>query len=194
MINQTFIIFDLETTGLDYTKGDRITEIGAIKVKNNQISKETFQTLVNPHRPISPECIKICGITDEMVKDAPNIIEVMTKFIEFVEDGILVAHNAQFDMSFTRPEWEHASPFIEYPTTICTKELDKVFYPEDKFHNLDIVCTRWEVSAPTDRHRALSDATSTAECFTKMISNKLKIPDLNTLLNKSAVYRDYRHR
>jgi DNA polymerase-3 subunit alpha (Gram-positive type) len=186
MKNTTFVVFDVETTGFEYTKGERITEIGAVKIINGQVTEHTFESLVNPGKPISEECVKITGITDEKVKNAPTIGEVMEKFIQFAENSILVAHNASFDISFLKPEWEQASPFTPFPTIICSKEMDKIFYPEDRFHNLDIVCARWGVNLPTDRHRALADTIATAHCVAKMLAQP-KMPNLDDLVKKVSV-------
>lgn len=150
--------------------------------------------MIKTDKDISEESLQIHGIKKEELLNAPNINDVILKFIEFVEDSILIAHNAQFDISFLKPEWENISPFIEFPTTLCSKEMDKLFYPDDKFHNLDVVCARWGVDIKENRHRALTDAIITAQCVQKMLMRKDVIPNIKYLIDKTAEYKDWRHR
>ena len=97
-LDDTYIVFDIETTGF-YAIKDKIIEIGAVKVKDGAIV-EKFSTFVNPKRPIPFEITQLTSITDEMVLDAPDIESVLPEFLEFVGDGVLVAHNAGFDVGF----------------------------------------------------------------------------------------------
>ena len=103
MQNRNVTVFDLETTGLSPDCGDRITEIGAIKLCGNKLCG-VFQTLVNPGRKIPEKIVEITGITNEMVADKPTIAQVLPLFMDFVQDDIIAAHNAKFDTSFLRYE------------------------------------------------------------------------------------------
>ena len=98
--DQEFVAFDLETTGLSSVT-DRIIEIGAVILKNGQ-EVDRFQTFVDPERPLERKIVDLTGITDEMLKGAPKIEEVLPKFLEFVGDRVLVAHNSDFDTGFIR--------------------------------------------------------------------------------------------
>jgi len=94
-----YVVFDVETTGSAAGKGGGITEFGALKLVRGEVVDQ-FTTLVNPGRPIDPFVVRLTGITDRMVVDAPSISEVMPRFEEFVEGCVLVGHNVQFDCSF----------------------------------------------------------------------------------------------
>jgi len=94
-----FTIFDTETTGLEPESGDRIVEIAAIRLKN-EYRIATFQTLVDPGRPISPAAFSVNKITAQMLQDAPDIATVMPKFLEFIQGSCLCSYNANFDLGF----------------------------------------------------------------------------------------------
>ena len=98
-----FTIFDTETTGLEPETGDRIVEIAGIRLKGGQ-KLATFQTLVNPNRPISPAAQMVNNITPEMLKDAPNIDTVMPKFLDFARGSCFCSYNATFDLEFLNNE------------------------------------------------------------------------------------------
>ncbi len=95
-----FVCFDIETTGLKVDR-EAITEIGAVVLKNGEIT-DRFQTFVNPNRRLTPEIIGLTGITDDMLKDAPQLKEALAEFLKFVDGRPLAAHNAEFDIGFIR--------------------------------------------------------------------------------------------
>ena len=96
-IDTTYCVLDLETTGFSF-RTEKITEVGIMKVKNGEVIDE-FSCFVNPEKPIPQRVVEVTNITDEMVKDAETIDKVMPKILEFVGDSVLVAHNADFDLS-----------------------------------------------------------------------------------------------
>ncbi|HET7615580.1 MAG TPA: exonuclease domain-containing protein, partial [Bacillales bacterium] len=98
LVDETYVVFDVETTGLSAVY-DKIIELAAVKVKNGEII-DRFERFANPHHPLSQTTIELTGITDDMVENAPEIADVLKDFYEFTGDGILVAHNASFDMGF----------------------------------------------------------------------------------------------
>ena len=162
---ETYVVFDLETTGLD-AKQEKITEIGAIKIENGVMTK-TFSALVNPQRPIPENITNLTGISDEMVKDCPDISKVMPDFLEFMGDAIAVAHNAKFDVSFVTEECRRLG--LEFNNRVMdTVEISKEIFPEEKKHNLEVLCNRLNISLE-NHHRAVDDATATAEAFIKMM-------------------------
>ncbi len=137
-LDDTYVVFDIETTGLSKEK-EMITEIGAVKVADGKII-DRFSIFVNPQRPISAEITKLTGITDDMVKDAPTIENVLPEFLKFCEDTVLVAHNASFDTGFIRIAAERAGLGELHHTIVDTLELARALLPELNKHKLDIVC------------------------------------------------------
>ena len=119
----TFIVFDIETTGLS-KENDKITEIGAVKVENGKII-ERFSTFVNPKKRLSEEIVKLTNITDDMLKDAPTIDKVLPQFLKFCGNGVLVAHNAGFDVGFIRNNAEALHMPSVDNTVLDTVELSR---------------------------------------------------------------------
>ncbi len=172
--DKTFIIFDIETTGLDPAR-EAITEIGAVKLMDGKIV-DTFSKLVNPNREISEQITNLTGITNEMVKDAPKINEILPLFLEFCGENTVVAHNAKFDTSFIKA----AALVLDLSFNndiIDTVELSKELFPLEKKHNLEVLCKRLGVSLE-NHHRALDDATATCEAFVKMCEMKEEKEDI----------------
>ncbi len=163
-------VFDTETTGLDPTKGHRIIEIAAVRIEGNTILEEqTFVSYVNPERSIPPEVRQINHIDDSMVADAPTIMEVLPKFLDFAKGSLLVAHNASFDMGFLQSEKEFCWGYVELPECLCTMKLSQSLDPSAFRHNLDAIAQRMGLVLPTDRHRALPDVLLTAQVLLKFI-------------------------
>jgi len=165
-IDNSYVVFDIETTGFSPVKNN-ITEIGAVKVVNGEIV-DRFSTFVNPREPIPYRIVKLTNITDDMVKDAPFIEEVLPKFQEFVKDSILVAHNARFDTSFIY-ECASRQGLTFDDTYLDTLELSRDLLPHLPKYKLDVVCKDLGVSLE-GHHRAVNDAEATAECFIKLIN------------------------
>lgn len=182
-VDSTFVVFDIETTGLS-AKADKITEIGAVKIKNGQII-DKYSTFVNPEVHIPENITKLTSITDEMVKDAQTIEEILPNFLEFAGDSIFVAHNAGFDMGFIKYNGKLQNIEINN-TVIDTVTLSRAMFPNLKNHKLNTLADYLEVSLK-NHHRAVDDALATAEIFVKMIENlkekKInKIEEINSLV------------
>ena len=148
------VCFDIETTGLKVTT-EAITEIGAVVLKNGQIT-DTFQTFVNPQRRLTPEIIGLTGITDAMLADAPSLKEALTAFLQFVNGRVLAAHNAEFDISFIRAGCRKVGLEFE-PTYIDSLILAQNLLPELHKYKLDIVAEHLDLPA-FNHHRASDDA------------------------------------
>ena len=131
-----FVAFDLETTGLS-SINDRITEVGAVILKNGK-EIDRFQTLVDPERLLTAENTELTGITNEMLKGQPKIEEILPKFLDFVGDRPLVAHNAAFDIGFIRAECERQKIQRSF-TYADTLILARILMPELNKHKLNIV-------------------------------------------------------
>ncbi len=168
---QEYVAFDLETTGLS-CDDDRIIEIGAVIMKNGK-EIERFQTFVDPERPLRQEIVDLTGITDEMLVGAPKVETVLPRFLQFVGDRVLVAHNAKFDTGFIRAEC--ARQGIAYTLTAAdTLILAQQLMPELHRFKLDIVAKA--LSLPNfNHHRAADDANMCGlimDKFMRMLSDR----------------------
>jgi DNA polymerase-3 subunit epsilon len=162
-------VFDIETTGLDPRKGHRIVEIAGVRIENGIITDKTFESFVNPERPIPPESRQIHGISDQDVNAAPTIMSVLPEFLAFAQGTILVAHNAAFDMGFLENEKEFCWGYVELPECFCSMRLSQSLYPTAFRHSLDVLSERFSMPLPQGRHRALPDVMQTANILLKMI-------------------------
>ncbi len=148
------VCFDIETTGLKVQR-EAITEIGAVVLKNGQIT-DKFQTFVNPGRRLTPEIIGLTGITDAMLEDAPPPEEALAAFLRFVDGRPLAAHNAEFDIGFIRAGCRRAGLDFD-PTYVDTLILAQNLLPELHKYKLDIVAEHLDLPA-FNHHRASDDA------------------------------------
>jgi len=185
--DQEFVAFDLETTGLS-SKNDRIIEIGAVRIRNGQ-EVDRFQTFVDPGRRLEPKIVELTGITDAMLQGAPSITEVLPKFIEFVGDRILVAHNADFDTGFVRAACQRLN--IPYTLTSAdTLILAQNLMPQLNKHKLDIVADA--LSLPEfNHHRAADDAVICGMIMTRFMSmlTEQGITDLQSINDAMVALR-----
>lgn len=163
--DQTFVVVDLETTGVERSK-DRILEIGAVKLVNGKV-EETFSTFVNPHMAVPEKITQLTGITTDMVKDAPSVEEALSAFKEFAGDAVFVAHNAPFDVGFLTQYGELSGVVFEN-AYVDTLTLSRYLLRNLKNHKLDTLTAHFNVSLE-DHHRATCDATATAHVFLKLL-------------------------
>ena len=175
-LDDVYVVFDLETTGFSPDK-NKIIEIGAVKVERGAIT-ERFSTFVNPEVPIPFHIEELTSIRDDMVMDAPKIEEILPQFLEFCEGAIMVAHNAEFDMSFIRKNCERQQLPAEF-TVIDTVALARMLLPHLNRFKLDTVAKALGISLD-HHHRAVDDAACTAEIFVKFIQ-MLKDRGMQTL-------------
>ena len=175
-LDDTYIVFDIETTGFSSIR-DRIIEIGAVKVVNGEIV-DRFSTFVNPERPIPFEITSLTGITDEMVMGAPAIGTVLPQFLEFAGDGVLVAHNAGFDVGFIEQNCREQGLNDRF-IYVDTVALARVLLPTLSKYKLNIVAKALNISLE-NHHRAVDDAGATAEIFVKFVE-MLKKDQVTTL-------------
>ena len=182
-----FVVFDLETTGFSALV-DRVIEIGAVKIKNNEIV-DRFSTFVNPQIPISFRIENLTGINDQMVMNSGTIEQILPDFIEFCKGCVMVAHNAEFDMSFIINNAEKMG--IEFaPTYIDTVLLSQFLIPALHNYKLDTLTKHLNVVLD-NHHRAVDDAEATAHIFLKLVQ-MLYERDIYTLdkLNEEGTLDD----
>ncbi|MGI6393757.1 MAG: PolC-type DNA polymerase III [bacterium] len=165
MTQKKITVVDFETTGLSPDFGDRITEMGAIKLVDNQVCG-VFSSLIFPERVIPQAAIDITGITNEMVKNAPTIGAALPLFMEFIEDDTLVMHNVKFDSSFLKYELKHIGieKKIEFFCTL-TAARKEIKSPNFKLATLKNVLG---LKTFGSMHRALSDAFVTAQLYLRL--------------------------
>ena len=164
-LNDSYVVFDLETTGLSPDK-NKIIEIGAVKVVDGAIT-ERFSTFVNPEVPIPYNIEQLTSIKDDMVLDAPKIEEILPEFMKFCEGTVMVAHNAEFDTGFIRKNCERMGLPFDF-TIADTVALARILLPQLNRFKLDTVAKAVGVSLD-HHHRAVDDAACTAEIFVKFI-------------------------
>ena len=164
-LNDSYVVFDLETTGLSPDK-NKIIEIGAVKVVDGAIT-ERFSTFVNPEVPIPYNIEQLTSIKDDMVLDAPRIEEILPEFMKFCEGTVMVAHNAEFDTGFIRKNCERMGLPFDF-TIADTVALARILLPQLNRFKLDTVAKAVGVSLD-HHHRAVDDAACTAEIFVKFI-------------------------
>ena len=164
-LDDDYVVFDLETTGFS-PDVNKIIEIGAVKVQKGKIT-DRFSTFVNPQVPIPFNIEKLTSINDEMVISAPVIEDILPEFMEFSKGCVMVAHNADFDMSFIKKNCERIGIPCD-PTIVDTVALARVLLPKLNRFKLDTVAKALNVSLD-NHHRAVDDAACTAEIFVKFI-------------------------
>ena len=164
-LDADYVVFDLETTGFS-PETNRIIEIGAVKVQNGKIV-DKFSTFLNPQVPIPFRIEQLTSINDSMVIDAPVIADILPEFMKFCEGCVMVAHNADFDMSFIKKNCQRLDIPCK-PTIVDTVALARVLLPNLNRFKLDTVAKALGVSLE-NHHRAVDDAGCTAEIFVKFI-------------------------
>ena len=164
-LDGTFVVFDIETTGFSPVT-NRIIEIGAVKVDKGQIVGR-FSVFVNPQVPIPFEIEKLTGINDSMVMEAETIERVLPQFLDFVGDAVLVAHNANFDVSFIKENAKRQQIPVDF-TYVDTVGIARMLLTGQSKYTLDAVAKTLKISLE-NHHRAVDDAECTAEIFMKFI-------------------------
>ena len=140
------IVFDTETTGFYPEKGDRLVEIGALELVNHVPTGRTYHQYINPEREVPEEVVKVHGLTTEYLKGFPVFAKVAKEFVDFVgDDGILVAHNAAFDIKFINYELQKLG-YAEYSwdRVVDTLEIARSKFPGQR-NNLDVLCKRFGI-------------------------------------------------
>ncbi|NLB90953.1 MAG: PolC-type DNA polymerase III, partial [Clostridiales bacterium] len=164
-LDTPIVVLDFETTGLN-TKSDRIIEIGAVKLYQHTII-DSYSTLVNPNMSLPPIITKITGITDMMLVDQPSITQTIPQLLAFIGDSPIAAHNAAFDVAMLKSELKRQNLTLDVPQ-IDTLSFSRKLYPQLRSYKLKSLCKHLGVSL-VGAHRAVNDATATAQCLDKML-------------------------
>lgn len=193
-MEKKLIVLDTETTGLEVEQGHRVIEIGAVLLDGRKRTDQHFHTFLNPQRAIDEEAQKVHGISNEQLLNEPEFSEIAEQFIEFVDGGILIIHNAAFDLGFLNAELKRASSQYPKLEEICEVE-DTLLLARSKFpgqrNSLDALSSRFEISG-YDRsfHGALLDANILADVFIHLTGGQSKFEfmgsDLGGSYNDSA--------
>ncbi|MBF0481020.1 MAG: 3'-5' exonuclease [Desulfovibrionaceae bacterium] len=165
----SMVVLDFETTGLSPAYGDRVIEVGAVLLRGGAVAGR-FQSLANPGRQVSRFIEEYTGISNEMLRAAPPVAEVMALFANFIEGHVLAAHNASFDSRFLDAELARlglarARPFA------CTLLLSRRVYPEAPAHNLETLARYKRLTASGPHHRALADAEMAAALWLGIVED-----------------------
>lgn len=167
---------DLETTGNNPKKGDKIIQFAAVVIEDGKIT-ESFSSLVNPQRPIPAFIEELTGLEDNMVKDAPLFTEIAPKVNELLEGAYFVAHNVLFDLSFLQEELIQAGFEGFYGSVLDTVEMARIIFPTADGYKLSDLAVREDLQH--DRpHQADSDAQVTAELFLILVNRLSQLPEL----------------
>ena len=194
MLDQTYVVFDFETTGFNAGGADSIIEIGAVKIKDGEIL-ERYDELINPGRPLPQKIIDITNITDAMLEGKDNEENAVKRFIEWFGDCPMVAHNAKFDVSFLEMAYKKYNLGTFTNPVIDTLELSRTLDNTYARHSLSALVKRYEV--PWDEsahHRGDYDAEGTALVFHKMLKklsnrNIETMNQLDTLVSKDEIHK-----
>ena len=194
LLEQEYVVFDLETTGFNAAGGDSIIEIGAVKLKDGEII-DKFDKLIKPPKPISERITSVTSITNEMVEDCGTEEDAVKEFLAWTGDLPMVAHNAKFDTSFIEMCYkkynlgEYKNPVID------TLALSKILDQDVTRHGLSNITKRYGVEFDEEsHHRGDYDALATGLVFHKMMKklegiNILKISDLEKLYSKDDIHK-----
>jgi DNA polymerase-3 subunit epsilon len=167
------IVLDTETTGLSPKDGHRIVEIGALEMMNKVLTGRSFHYYINPERSMPSEAYRIHGISEEFLRDKPLFKDIAQEFLDFIEDGVLVIHNASFDINFLNHELTLLSkPQLELAGVIDTLFMARKAFPGARA-SLDALCKRFKIdNSSRQLHGALKDAELLAEVYVELTGGR----------------------
>jgi DNA polymerase III epsilon subunit family exonuclease len=177
------VFVDVETTGLYPVFGDRIVEVGALKMRGDR-EVGAFARLVDPRRPISPGARAVNGISDDMVKGEPTFAEIAAEFMNFIAGAILVAHNSPFDLGFLSSELRSAGvPPLRNPI-VDTLEIARRYFQFDS-NSLGSLAGKFNITV-SKAHRALADCRTTFRIFQRLMERVFsdQIPTVGLFLDR----------
>ena len=181
------IALDIETTGLSFLEGHKIIEIGCVELLNNFPSGKTWQSYINPERPIPEEAFKIHGLSNEFLTNKPVFSDVIKDFLNFIKDSDLIIHNSRFDLPFINYELEINNSKALDPkknNVIDTLKLARKMHPGQSV-SLDALSRRYKVNIERKNHGALLDAEILAEVYLEMNGGRQQNINLAESVNKT---------
>ncbi len=186
LIDHTFVVIDLETTGI--SRFDRICEIGMIRIEGNEIV-DRFDSLINPGVSINNTVFH--GIENWMVKDAPSFRDIADQVADYIRGTVLIAHNAPFDMRFIRYEFQRLNTDLSN-VALCTLKLARKLHPRFPTHRLDYMLREYDI-INEHHHRAVNDAESSARLFLQM-QHRLEEAGIETISSLKKWGLPYDHK
>ena len=180
MMRESFIVLDFETTGLSPAEGARATEVAAVLVRDGVIV-DRFQSLMNAGVSIPGFIQDLTGITNRMIVQAPPNDEVMSRFLDFIEDRPLIAHNASFDKKFLDAELSRIGKQVKQPIA-CSMRIARRVYQQAPNHQLGTLVKFARIQTDGVFHRALADSEMTARLMLKMsgeLQQKYGVPEVS---------------
>ncbi|OYY71931.1 DNA polymerase III subunit epsilon [Sphingomonas sp. 28-63-12] len=167
------IVFDTETTGLSFSNGDRLVEIGCVELFNRVETGKTYHAYFHPERPMAPEAQAIHGLSDAFLADKPLFAAHCDELLEFLGDSPLVAHNASFDFGFLNGELKRSGrPILSLDRMIDTVAMARTRHPGAK-HSLDALCSRFGIDrSHRVLHGALLDAQLLAQVYVELTGGR----------------------
>lgn len=174
------IVFDTETTGFNFQNGDKLVEIGAIELINHVPTGRTYHQYINPEREVPEDAFKVHGLNYEFLKDYPTFDKIAQEWVDFVgDDGILVAHNATFDVNFVNYQLsELGYEKYSFDRVVDTLEIAKAKFPGQR-NNLDVLCKRFGIdNSKRTFHGALLDAELLADVYLELLGGAEPTMDL----------------
>ena len=177
----SFAVVDLETTGGPFSRGHRITEIAIIEVRAGRV-EETWQSLVQPGRPVPPSVFRLTGISDRLLAGAPYFDDIAHEVERRLRGRVFVAHNVGFDWGFLSRQLGESSGVVPNVSRLCTVRMAKRLVPELRHRSLDYLADHFEIPI-FERHRAYGDALATARVLVRLLdrAERMGLTDLFAL-------------
>ncbi len=181
------VVMDTETTGLDPFTGHRIVEIGAIELLNHIPTGNVYHQYINPQRDMPEEAFNVHGLSEEFLASKPVFADIAQDFLKFIDDGILIIHNAPFDMKFLNAEFS----WIEVEQLPMERVIDTLMLARKRYpmgpNSLDALCRRYGIdNSKRDKHGALLDSELLADVYMELIGGRQTVLGLTSEPQQAA--------
>ena len=192
--NETFVVMDTETTGLNSHLQDKIISVAAVKTSSTELNYETYDQLVDPQRSIPSSSTKFHGITESDVRGMPTLKECEPKITKFFGSHTIVGHNVAFDLTFLKDGLKGTEIIqtIKQNPVLDTLLLSGVLFPNFESHELSFLCQKFKIPEK-NRHTALGDVMMTAELLFILIQEAKKMKAVKTVADLIYITRQAKH-